>query len=149
MNAVCRFLTESSCFESTINLHPSLLSILFNLCIRLSIYGSCLSNLSLGVGADVDLSLWIPEMEKAKNGFQQGDINARTYERDTKKFVYQVFHTLRNRDKDFKNMQAITRARGKCIVKFDLFVFVIRYSAGDCSSCRQGGADAGWKSIFT
>eukprot|EP00980_Cylindrotheca_fusiformis_P026452 scaffold16189_cov125-Cylindrotheca_fusiformis.AAC.8 len=77
----------------------------------LSTYGSCLSNLSLGVGADVDLSLWIPEAEEAKKKFQNGHINEETYRRSLKNYVYQVFRILRIRENEFRNMIAITRAR--------------------------------------
>jgi hypothetical protein len=104
-------------YDDTINqLHQRILKLLKNRFpgARLSIYGSCLSNLSLGIGADVDLSLWIPEAERVKTGFQEGSISARTYEQSMKKFVYQAFHILKNRDREFTNMQPITRARGKC-----------------------------------
>ena len=78
---------------------------------RVSIYGSCLSNLSLGKGADVDLSLWIPEADKLKQKFQNGDIDATVYEKDMKRFVYQVNHKLKNLQQEFRGMLPITRAR--------------------------------------
>jgi hypothetical protein len=78
---------------------------------RVSIYGSCLSNLSLGKGADVDLSLWIPEAEKLQRDFHEGKIGANIYERDMKRFVYQACYKLRNLEQEFRDMQAITRAR--------------------------------------
>jgi hypothetical protein len=78
---------------------------------RVSIYGSCLSNLSLGKGADVDLSLWIPEAERLKTAFHKGEVEANVYERDMKRFVYQACHKLRNLQQEFRGMQAITRAR--------------------------------------
>lgn len=79
--------------------------------VRISIYGSCLSNLSLGKGSDVDLSLWIPEVQELKDGFQEGHIDAGTYEREMKKFVYKVHRKLQNKGKEFRNLQPITRAR--------------------------------------
>lgn len=78
---------------------------------RVSIYGSCLSNLSLGKGADVDLSLWIPEAERLKTAFHDGEIEASVYEKDMKRFVYQVFHKFKNLQREFRGMQPITRAR--------------------------------------
>eukprot|EP00980_Cylindrotheca_fusiformis_P002902 scaffold675_cov103-Cylindrotheca_fusiformis.AAC.13 len=78
---------------------------------RLSIYGSCLSNLSLGVGADVDLSLWIPEAEEAKKKFQNGNINQETYRKRLKNYVFQVFGLLGKRKNEFRDMIAITQAR--------------------------------------
>ena len=71
-------------------------------------YGSCLSNLSLG-GSDVDLSLWIPEAEALKE--RRGDMDADAYQREMKRLVYKVFHFLNNRE-GFQGMQPITRARG-------------------------------------
>ena len=78
---------------------------------RVSIYGSCLSNLSLGKGADVDLSLWIPEADQLRTAFQIGQIEANLYEKDMKRLVYQAYHKLRNLQQEFRGMQAITRAR--------------------------------------
>lgn len=72
-------------------------------------YGSCLSNLSLG-GSDVDLSLWIPEAQALRE--KRSDMDADKYQREMKKLVYKVFHVLSNRD-GFQGMQPITRARGK------------------------------------
>ena len=78
---------------------------------RVSIYGSCLSKLSLGKGADVDLSLWLPEAAKLQTDFQEGRIEAGKYERQMKQFVYQVYHKLNARSNEFRGMQPITRAR--------------------------------------
>ena len=100
---------------------PHLLGVLRQLCdsempqpppkARVSIYGSCLSNLSLGKGADVDLSLWIPEADQLRTAFQIGQIEANLYEKDMKRLVYQAYHKLRNLQQEFRGMQAITRAR--------------------------------------
>ena len=79
--------------------------------VRISIYGSCLSNLSLGKGSDVDCSLWFPEAAALKEGFQKGQIDAQTYERKMKNFVFKVFHKLRNNRNEFKDMEAIAWAR--------------------------------------
>jgi DNA polymerase sigma len=78
---------------------------------RLSIYGSCLSDLSLGKGSDVDLSLFLPEVDKLKTDFEQGNLDAHVYEREMKRFVYQVNHKLNALKHEFRGMQPITRAR--------------------------------------
>jgi hypothetical protein len=78
---------------------------------RVSIYGSCLSNLSLGKGADVDLSLWLPRAAQLQSDFHDGKIEANVYERQMKTFVYQVFHKLSNRGQEFQKVMPVTRAR--------------------------------------
>jgi hypothetical protein len=101
-------------YQKAVNkLHQRLTKLLINRFpkARVSIYGSCLSNLSLGKGADVDLSLWIPEAENLQTAFQDGEVDANVYERDMKRFVYQACHKLKNLPSEFHGMQAITRAR--------------------------------------
>lgn len=78
---------------------------------RLSIYGSCLSNLSLGKGSDVDLSLWIPEADALKKGFQDGSIAAEDYHKKMTTFVHQAKRKLASFNSEFRAMFAITRAR--------------------------------------
>ena len=78
---------------------------------RISIYGSCLSNLSLGKGADVDLSLWLPKAEELRADFEQGRLEASIYEKRMKSFVFQVFHKLKNFGQMFRDLQPVTRAR--------------------------------------
>jgi hypothetical protein len=78
---------------------------------RISIYGSCLSNLSLGKGADVDLSLWLPRAEELRADFEQGRLEATVYEKRMKSFVFQVFHKLKNFGQMFRDLQPVTRAR--------------------------------------
>ena len=83
----------------------------FNAHLQLSIYGSCLSNLSLGKGSDVDMSLWIPAADRLKRGFHDGSIEARQYEQCIKKLVYQVFRKLNNLKTEFRCLIPITKAR--------------------------------------
>jgi hypothetical protein len=78
---------------------------------RLSLYGSCLSNLSLGKGSDVDLSLWIPEADFLKKGFQDGTIKAEEYHRRMTSLVYQANRKLAFLKSEFRDMVAVTRAR--------------------------------------
>eukprot|EP00934_Nitzschia_sp_Nitz4_P004296 Nitzschia sp. Nitz4//scaffold40_size135432//45669//48297//NITZ4_003237-RA/size135432-snap-gene-0.125-mRNA-1//-1//CDS//3329551198//4286//frame0 len=78
---------------------------------RVTIYGSCLSNLSLGKGADVDLSLVTPKASQLNNDFQEGVIDARTYTSQMKTLVYQVFHKFNNKKGEFVEMEAVPYAR--------------------------------------
>ncbi|KAL3912512.1 MAG: hypothetical protein SGILL_006851 [Bacillariaceae sp.] len=78
---------------------------------RLSIYGSCLSNLSLGKGSDVDLSLWIPFADELKRDFDDGFISADEYSRKMANLVHQANRKLKFMQSEFRNMVAITRAR--------------------------------------
>lgn len=78
---------------------------------RVRIYGSCLSDLSLGKGSDVDVSLYIPELQELKNGFQEGTVNAREYEQIMKNKVYQAHRKLMSHRSEFRDLNPITRAR--------------------------------------
>eukprot|EP00532_Pseudo-nitzschia_australis_P011780 CAMPEP_0168218062 /NCGR_PEP_ID=MMETSP0140_2-20121125/7646_1 /TAXON_ID=44445 /ORGANISM="Pseudo-nitzschia australis, Strain 10249 10 AB" /LENGTH=608 /DNA_ID=CAMNT_0008145991 /DNA_START=194 /DNA_END=2017 /DNA_ORIENTATION=+ len=78
---------------------------------RLSIYGSCLSNLSIGKGSDVDMSLSIPAADSLKKGFHDGSIGARHYEQSIKNLVYKVFRKLSSLKAEFRGMTPITKAR--------------------------------------
>jgi Cid1 family poly A polymerase len=79
---------------------------------RLSIYGSCLSDLSLGKNADLDLSLYIEELAYSKDEFEAGRISDEAYRSVVKKYVYKTYHILENqRNKRFCKMQPVTRAR--------------------------------------
>lgn len=99
--------------SAVVKLHQRLTKLLTNRFpgARVSIYGSCLSNLSLGAGADVDLSLSIPSAEEMKKDFQQGKLGAAAYDREMKRLVYQAYHKLNYLQKEFRDMQPITRAR--------------------------------------
>lgn len=77
----------------------------------LSIYGSCLSDLSLGKSSDVDLSLYIEKAQRNKEAFHRGDIDAKKYEREMKSAVYKVCRKLEGRQSEFRDMNPITRAR--------------------------------------
>jgi len=78
---------------------------------RLSIYGSCLSNLALGKGSDVDMSLWIPAADSLKKEFDSGRVDAREYDQSMKKMVYQVCRKLSKLKAEFRGMTPITQAR--------------------------------------
>uniref|UniRef100_A0A7S4QEU5 PAP-associated domain-containing protein n=1 Tax=Ditylum brightwellii TaxID=49249 RepID=A0A7S4QEU5_9STRA len=57
---------------------------------RLTIYGSCLSDLTLGGSSDVDISLHLPAAEKLKEDYHAGKIGAKKYESESKRFVYKI-----------------------------------------------------------
>ena len=78
---------------------------------QLSIYGSCLSNLAIGKGSDVDMSLWIPAADSLKKDFDNGRIDARQYDQCMKKLVFQVFRKLSKLKAEFRGMTPITNAR--------------------------------------
>ena len=54
------------------------------------VYGSCLSNLSLGKSSDVDISLHLPAAAELKRGFENGHLDAARYEREMKGCVYRI-----------------------------------------------------------
>jgi hypothetical protein len=78
----------------------------------LDVYGSCLSDLSLGKSSDVDLSLHLPRLAEIKHEFQTGKTSASTYEREIKRAVFAVEGRLgRDFNAEFRDTIAITRAR--------------------------------------
>lgn len=79
---------------------------------RLDIYGSCLSDLSLGISSDVDLSLNLPYLATIKDRFRMGKVTASKYEREAKKAVYSVESILRGDvRKEFQDLMPVARAR--------------------------------------
>lgn len=78
---------------------------------RLSLYGSCMSNLSLGQSSDVDLSLYIPLAETTQRDFDEGRITPAKYEAQMKSLVFQVCRKLESTKNTFRDMQPIARAR--------------------------------------
>ena len=79
---------------------------------RISVYGSCLSDLSLGKNADVDFSLFIEELADTKNDYEMKKITEETYRSVTKKYVYTTCRLLeRHRKQRFQNMNPVAHAR--------------------------------------
>jgi DNA polymerase sigma len=78
---------------------------------RLSVYGSCLSDLSTGTSADVDLSLHVEALESAKTSFDAGKMSVLQYQKILKTHVYQTCRALESRRGEFVNMVPVTRAR--------------------------------------
>ena len=82
---------------------------------RLDVYGSCLSGLSLGKNADVDLSLTFSEAVEKKNDFEAGYLAAKKYARHVTDTVYKIKRKLesgrRERVNEFRDIEAVARAR--------------------------------------
>lgn len=78
---------------------------------KLQVYGSCLSDLSTGKASDVDISIHIPALQKAKKRFEAGSMTPKKYENELKRHVYCVRGNLGDHDRDFKDLQAVARAR--------------------------------------
>jgi hypothetical protein len=77
----------------------------------LTIYGSCLSDLSLGKNSDVDLSLHLEESERLNKLFESGELTPASYEKEVKKTVYKVSRSLEGRRKDFRGIEPVAWAR--------------------------------------
>lgn len=77
----------------------------------LSIYGSCLSDLSLGKSSDVDISIYISQAQRSKDDFESGRISADKYEKARKQFVLTVCRQIEHRSYEFRDVQPVTRAR--------------------------------------
>jgi DNA polymerase sigma len=77
----------------------------------LSIYGSCLSDLSLGKSSDVDISIYIKQTQRLKESFQKGLLGVSKYEREMKNTVFKVCRILERRRHEFRDVNPVTRAR--------------------------------------
>ena len=80
---------------------------------RLSIYGSCSSDLSLGRATDVDMNLVVPELQLAKQNYESGRLSAENYHDTVKKIVYQTVRCMQHgqHKSQFCQMVPVTRAR--------------------------------------
>ena len=79
---------------------------------RLDIYGSCMSDLSLGKTSDVDLSLHLPHLAEMRNAFRNGKESASKYETEKKRAVFAVVRKLGTDFRsEFRDTLGITRAR--------------------------------------
>ncbi|GFH55341.1 terminal uridylyltransferase [Chaetoceros tenuissimus] len=84
----------------------------------LEVYGSCLSELSLGKSSDVDLSLYIPQMWYYQQQYQSGEIDKAKYQQHVKKTVFRLAGIFRSRSHEgntskveFTKCEAIPYAR--------------------------------------
>jgi hypothetical protein len=78
---------------------------------RLSIYGSCLSDLSLAKSSDVDLSLYLDRAADIRKLFEKGHVTVKKYEAEMKNLVYGVTRKLEGRPNEFTEMQPVAHAR--------------------------------------
>ena len=58
--------------------------------VRLTVYGSCLSGLALEGSHDVDISIYIPQLDHLKQDFDAGVISASKYEQKMKRVLFQI-----------------------------------------------------------
>jgi DNA polymerase sigma len=78
---------------------------------KLQVYGSCLSDLSIGESSDVDISIYIPSLHRAKNRLFRNKIDSIAYQKIVKRFVYALYGRLCIKSDSFFNLQPVTRAR--------------------------------------
>jgi len=78
---------------------------------RLEVYGSCLSDLSIGKASDVDVSIYIPKLQQAKDKFEKGELSPSKYAAEVKKYIFAVQKRLSDFGDDFSKLVAVTRAR--------------------------------------
>jgi len=79
---------------------------------RLTVYGSCLSGLALEGSHDVDISIYLPQLDRLKQDFDGGTISAAEYEKKMRKTIFNVRDILQNyRSEQFLDLFAVTRAR--------------------------------------
>ena len=99
---------------SIINLQNSLTSAISRMFsgARLTVYGSCLSGLALEGSHDVDVSIYIPELDGMKKSFDAGRVSAEEYEKRMRRIIFKVRDSLQYfRSDRFFDLFAITRAR--------------------------------------
>ncbi len=77
---------------------------------NLDVYGSCLSGLSLGKNADVDLSLTFSLGVEMKRNFEAGDLTAKKYSRHVTDSVFRIKRKLES-SHEFRNIEAVPKAR--------------------------------------
>lgn len=88
---------------------------------ELTIYGSCLSGLSLGKNSDVDVSIHLPSALALKEDFEAGRISAKGYEQEMKRIVFRVKGMLdHHRSRSYVDLIAVPRARIPVIKGRDL-----------------------------
>ena len=99
---------------SIVNLQNSLTSAISRMFsgARLTVYGSCLSGLALEGSHDVDVSIYIPELDGMKKRFDAGRVSAEEYEKRMRRIIFKVRDSLQHfRSDTFSDLFAITRAR--------------------------------------
>ena len=91
---------------------------------RLTVYGSCLSGLTLEGSHDVDVSVYIPELYYLKEQFDNGKLSASQYDTRMSKLIFRVKNALVHHKKygdSFIDVFAITKARVPVIKGVDRY----------------------------
>jgi hypothetical protein len=79
---------------------------------RLTVYGSCLSGLALEGSHDVDVSVYIPELDEMKKSFDAGRVSAEEYEKRMRRIIFKIRDSLQYyRSGRFFDLFAVTRSR--------------------------------------
>jgi len=87
--------------------------------VRLTVYGSCLSGLALEGSHDVDVSIFIPELNRLKEDFDEGLTTAEDYEKRMRRIIFKVRDSL-HYNRSFADLLAVTRARVPVIKGTDI-----------------------------
>lgn len=87
--------------------------------VRLTVYGSCLSGLALEGSHDVDVSVYIPQLDHLKQDFEAGVISASQYEQKMKKVLFRIKGSLQ-RSESFMEVFAIVHARVPVVKGIDV-----------------------------
>ena len=87
--------------------------------VRLTVYGSCLSGLALEGSHDVDISVYIPQLDHLKQDFDAGVISASKYEQKMKRVLFQIKGSLQ-RSESFTDVFAIVHARVPVVKGIDI-----------------------------
>eukprot|EP00986_Skeletonema_menzelii_P008734 scaffold3792_cov160-Skeletonema_menzelii.AAC.11 len=87
--------------------------------VRLTVYGSCLSGLALEGSHDVDVSVYIPQLDHLKQDFDAGVISASEYEQKMKRVLFRIKGSLQ-RSESFVEVFAIAHARVPVVKGIDI-----------------------------
>jgi len=87
--------------------------------VRLTVYGSCLSGLALEGSHDVDISVYIPQLDYLKQDFEAGVISASQYEQKKKRVLFRIKGSLQ-RSESFVEVFAIVHARVPVVKGIDV-----------------------------
>jgi len=110
-NLECTKLLHQESIQNLLKTLHELLSIRYQH-VQLNIYGSCLSDLSIGISSDVDISLFVPEINNWNQLLKMGTLSPKGFEKKMKDLVFCVKGFLQKRGgKQFDQLQAVPRAR--------------------------------------
>ena len=90
--------TQQSLLQSSVNRLKDDLTFAITRMFRgayLTVYGSCLSGLALEGSHDVDVSVYLPELDKLKTTFHRGEISDVVYENKMRRILFKVRDSLK------------------------------------------------------